>query len=144
MTIIVKFKGNEYDLTRHIAPDSMAMRMTIDNTFDTGTFIIPKIRGDIFTGLDMSRPLPRYADCEIERDGVYYNMLIADSVLTRTGEFYEHVVNLISRSKVLQMQTLPDITLTQHSQDTSLSSSSTSNLLCGKPWNSCCRFLQHV
>lgn len=116
------FNKTIYDLSDHVEVKSIEISTTGDRTMDNGSFSITDIVDNIFSGLDMSRPLPRNARVRIDLVGDVYNLIIESDNVKRIADTnrYEHIVKLVSPSKLMMDVSTAALTVTQPQGDISL------------------------
>lgn len=116
------FNDTIYNLSNHVETKSIEISTTGDKTMDYGSFSIPDIEDNTFTDLDMSRPLPRNSRVRFDLAGDVYNLIVEKDNIKRIADTnrYEHVVKLISPSKLMMDVTTTALTVTQPQGDISL------------------------
>lgn len=111
------FDGFIYDFAKIVDEPSISVSLTGDKTQDTASFVLPSVKGDRFSGLDMTRPLPRFARVRIkDMDFVVQTDTIED--LDRGH--YRHTVECVGLGKVAIDTTSAGLTVTQPQGDIGL------------------------
>lgn len=112
MSIILRYRKIDYDITNHVDPFSITTTQSIDGLMNYGKLTIPKISGNIGV-LDMSRAIPKYTMIMV--DDVYYR--VGASTVTQQGNYWRHEIPLISPKQVASRKPLSNMTLTQPKGD---------------------------
>ena len=113
MKVILKTLNYEYDITEYV-DRPIAQNKAVGDVFDSATVIIPFIQENAFTGIDLSRRIPRLSVVEvtdIEETRQYY-VVKAEVDKNKDGE-YRHTLELKSPEILLQLRPISDYAITQ-------------------------------
>jgi hypothetical protein len=116
MTIKVIINDVYYDISSLVQFDTKYSD-DISKELDLYSFIIPVCKSDSISGLDLSLPFTQNTRVEIDTEGDIKRMIVREddsqTVFIGSPKLYSHKVSLIEHTKILELKTVPDSTVTQ-------------------------------
>ncbi len=113
MKISLKTLGYEYDLTKYV-DRPVAQSRAVGDVFDSAMIVIPYIKANELTGIDLSYRVPRLSIVEItdiEDTRQYY---VVKSEVERLNETeFKHILELKSPEILLTLRPISDYSVTQ-------------------------------
>jgi len=106
--------GTEYDLTNYVDKASIIYSDTKDESLASGQFVIPFIQENILP------EIPRLTAAMIDIGEPYFWLVMeVEKQMIRRPDVFKYTVKVIEPTKILELRTIPDQTITQPKGDIS-------------------------